>query len=153
MNALVVIAAMFGVTICSGIAADQNRQLRIGDYITITFTNKHDQLDGIYSVATDGFTIMPFIGKIKTEGVSLTDLKTKLESEYDRQEIYKALQVSVERMDKPPDMTPYRRDLEVLESRIKEMEANPFWGKKGDFFIPKDQKASLLESTNHATNK
>jgi len=153
MNALVVIAAMFAVTICSGIAADQNRQLHIGDYITITFTNKHDQLDGIYSVATDGFTIMPFIGKIKTEGVSLSDLKTTLEREYDRQEIYKALQVSVERMDKPPDMTPYRRDLNVLDARIKEMEANPFWDKKGDFFIPKNQKSSLSESTNHATNK
>ena len=144
---------MFGIMICSGFAADQDRQLRAGDYITITFTNKHDQLDGIYSVSTDGFTIMPFIGKIKTEGMSLSDLKTKLESEYDRQEIYKALQVSVTRMDKAPGLTPYRRDMEVLESRIKEMEANPFWGKKGDFFIPKDQKAGSSETTNHATNK
>lgn len=153
MNAFLAVAVIFGTMICSGFAADQDRQLRAGEYITITFTNKHDQLDGIYSVSADGFTIMPFIGRIKTEGMSLSDLKTKLESEYDRQEIYKALQVSVTRMDKASDLTPYRRDLDKLNESVKQIEANTFWGKKGDFFIPKDQKTNQSESTNHATTK
>ena len=153
MNAFLAVAVMFGITICSGFAADQSYQLQAGDYMKITSAKKYDELDGIYFIATNGFVNMPHIGKIKAAGLSLSDLKTTLEREYDRQEIYKALQVSIERMDKPPDMTPYRRDLNVLDALIKEMESNPFWDKKGDFFIPKNQKASLSESTNHATNK
>ena len=153
MNAFLATLVMFGITICSGFAADQSHQLHAGDYMKITSTKKYDELDGIYLIATDGFVNMPHIGKIKAEGLSLSDLKATLEREYDRQEIYKALQISVERMSKPPDMTPFLRDLNVLDARIKEMEANPFWDKKGDFFILKNQKASLSESTNNATNK
>jgi len=153
MNPLLAVAVMFGITICSGFAADQSHQLHAGDYMKITSAKKYDELDGIYFIATDGFVNMPHIGKIKAAGLSLSDLKSTLEREYDRREIYKALQVNVERMDKPPDMTPYLRDLNMIDVRIKEMEANPFWDKNGDFFIPKNQKASLSESTNHATNK
>lgn len=131
--------------------ADAGKQLLPGDYMTITFSNKNDQLDGCYSVSSDGFVNMPFIGKVKAEGLSASDLTATLEREYDQQEIYKGLRIRVERMDKPPDLTPYLQDLEKLKDpryldkqreRIKEIEASPFWNKKGDFFTPKDRKPS-----------
>ena len=162
MNAFLAVAVMFGITICSGLAADQSRKLRPGDYMTITFSNKHDQIDGIYSVSTDGFVNMPFLGKLKAEGLSYSDLKATLEKEYDRQEIYKGLQVSVDPMERPPDLTPFKRDLEALEQlnkrnspdeSIREIESNPFWNKKGDFFVPKDRKATNSTSTDHVKSQ
>ncbi|MEI8311809.1 MAG: polysaccharide biosynthesis/export family protein [Verrucomicrobiota bacterium] len=111
-----------------------------GDYMTITFSNKNDQLDGCYSVSHDGFVNMPFIGKIKAEGLSASDLTATLEREYDQRGIYKGLRIWVERMDKPPDIKPFLRDIEML----KQMESNPFWNKKGDFFTPKDRKPSSV---------
>jgi hypothetical protein len=143
-----------GLIICSAIAADQNQRLKPGDYVTITFSNKNDHLDGCYSVWSDGFVNMPFIAKIKAEGLTPSDLKTTLEKEYDRQEIYKNLQIRVERMEKPPDFTRYIQVLDMLNKEgMKEIEANPFWNKKGDFFIPRDQKALSPESATHSTNR
>ena len=154
MNRSLMAAVATGLIICSAVAADQNEPLKPGSYVTITFTNKHDQLDGFYSVSSDGFVNMPFIGKIKAEGLSSADLKSTLEREYDRQEIYKGLQVSVERKDKPPDFT---RDLQVLDKLnkegMKEIEANPFWKKQGDFFTPKDRKPDNAGETNHVQSK
>lgn len=132
-------------------AADAGKRLLPGDYMTITFSNKNDPLDGCYSVSSDGFVNMPFIGKVKAEGLSASDLTATLEREYDQQEIYKGLRIRVERMDKPPDLTPYLQDLEKLKDpsyldkereRIKEIEASPFWKKQGDFFTPKDRNPS-----------
>lgn len=121
-------------------AAEAGKRLLPGDYMTITFSNKNDQLDGYYSVSLDGFVNMPFIGKIKAEGVSPSDLKARLEREYDQQEIYKGLQIRVERMDKAPDIKPFHSDIKMLE----QMESNPFWNKKGDFFTPKDRPTGVL---------
>jgi len=154
MNRFLMATMVIGLIVCSAIAAEQNECLKPGNYVTITFTNKNDHLDGCYSVWSDGFVNMPFIGKIKAEGLSPSDLKTTLEKEYDRQEIYKGLQISVERMDKPPDFT---RDLQVLDKLnkegMKEIEENPFWKKQGDFFTPKDRMPDSAGGTNHVENK
>jgi len=119
--------------------ADAGKRLLPDDCITITFSNKNDQLDGCYSISSDGFVNMPFIGKVKAEGLSASDLTATLEREYDQREIYKGLRITVERMDKPPDIKPFLRDIEML----KQMESNPFWNKKGDFLTPKDRNQNL----------
>ena len=100
--------------------------------MTIIFTNKHDKLDGIYTVSTDGFVNMPFIGKIKAEGLSTLDLKAVLEKEYVRQGIYKSQQIQIELFDKPPTDHPYLKDVRVFDR------TNYFKDKQGDFFSPKD---------------
>ena len=116
-------------------AVNAGDSLQRGDFLMITFSNKNDQIDGCYAVLPEGFVNMPFIGKIKAEGLSASGLKTTLEREYDLQEIYKGIRISVERMDKPPDTKPFLSDLRMLE----QIEANPFWNKKGDFFTPGDR--------------
>jgi len=154
MNRILMAAVGIGLLNCSAIAADLNERLKPGDFVTITFSNKSDHFDGCYSVWSDGFVNMPFIGKIKAEGQSPSDLKTTLEKEYDRQKIYNGLQISVARMDKPPDFT---RDLQVLDKLnkegMKEIEANPFWKRQGDFFAPRDHKPDSGGGTNHVENK
>ena len=126
----------YDAIIMNGLRYENPTRLLPGDYMMVTFSNKNDQLDGIYSVSRDGFVNMPFIGKIKAEGLSASTLSTTLEREYDQQEIYKGLSIRVERMAKPPDIKPFLGDIKML----KQMESNPFWNKKGEFFTPKDRK-------------
>jgi len=130
------LADEYDAIIMNGLRYENPTRLLPGDYMTVTFSNKNDQLDGCYSVSRDGFVNMPFIGKIKAEGLSASELAATLEREYDQREIYKGLSISVERMDKLPDIKPFLSDIKAL----KQMESNPFWNKKGDFFTHKDRK-------------